>query len=56
MATRTLLIAHIVTAAIGTAAFWWFVLPTNPLEALADGVSAAAVAGYAEMMAIRFDW
>ena len=53
MTTRTLLIAHVVTAVIGTAALWWFVMPEAALEATADGISAAAVAGYAEIMAIR---
>ena len=54
MTTRTLLIAHVVSAVLGTAALWWFVMPGAALEAIADGISAAAVAGYAEIMAIRF--
>jgi hypothetical protein len=54
MTTRTLLIAHLVAALIGTTALWWFVMPESALEAIADGFSAAAVAGYAEIMAIRF--
>jgi hypothetical protein len=54
MPTRTLLIAHVMTAVIGTAALWWFVMPGSASEAIADGISAAAVAGYAEIMAVRF--
>jgi hypothetical protein len=54
MTTRTLLVAHVVTAVIGTAALWWFVMPDAALEATADGISAAALAGYAGIMAIRF--
>jgi hypothetical protein len=53
MTIRTLLVAHVVTAVIGTAALWWFVMPDAALEATADGISAAALAGYAEIMAIR---
>jgi hypothetical protein len=51
-----LLITHVLVAVIGTAAFWWFVMPAAPLEASADGITAAAVAGYAEIMAVRFGW
>ena len=53
MTTRALLVAHVVTAVLGTAALWWFVMPGAALEATADGISAAAVAGYVEIMAIR---
>jgi hypothetical protein len=48
------LMTHVLTAVIGTAAFWWLVMPAYPLEAIADGMSAAAIAGYAEIMAMRF--
>jgi uncharacterized membrane protein len=54
MTARMLLIIHVLAAIIGTAAFWWFVMPATPLEAIADGTTASAVAGYAEIMAIRF--
>jgi hypothetical protein len=50
---RTFILLHLAAAAIGTAAFWFFVLPTRPAEALADDITAAAVAGYAEIMAMR---
>ena len=50
---RKLLIAHMTTAVIGTAAFWWFVTPESIFEATVDGITAAALAGYAEIMGIR---
>ncbi len=48
-----LLIVHVVTAVIGTAAFWWLMMLAYPLEAIADGITAAAVAGYAEITEMR---
>jgi hypothetical protein len=51
---RKLLIAHVATTVIGTAAFWWFVTPESILEATVDGITAAALAGYAEIIGIRF--
>jgi hypothetical protein len=56
MTFRTLVVVHVLTAAIGTGAFWWLVMPSYPLEAIADGLTAAAVAGYAEIMIIRLGW
>jgi hypothetical protein len=56
MTARIFLSIHILTAVAGTAAFWWLVVPAHPLEAIADGITAAAVAGYAEIMAMRFGW
>jgi len=50
---RKLLLAHVITAVIGTAAFWWFVTPESILEATVDSITAAAFAGYAEIMGIR---
>jgi hypothetical protein len=35
---------HVLTAVIGTAAFWWLVMPAYPLD---------AIAGYAEIMVMR---
>jgi hypothetical protein len=35
------------------AALWWFAMPDPALEAAADGISAAALAGYVETMAVR---
>jgi hypothetical protein len=53
MTPRLLLITHVLVAVIGTAAFWWLVMPAHPLEATADGITAAAVAGYVEIIAMR---
>ncbi len=50
---RSYILLHVLITVAGTAALWWFVLPAKPAEALADGITAAAVAGYAEIMAIR---
>jgi hypothetical protein len=47
------ILLHVTALLVGTAALWWFVLPDQPAEALADGISAGAIAGYAEIMAIR---
>jgi hypothetical protein len=44
---------HFAAMLAGTAVLWWFVMPDQPAEALADGISAGAIAGYAEIMAIR---
>jgi hypothetical protein len=54
MRRLTFVLLHIATTALGTAAFWWFVLPNAPAEAVADGITAAAVAGWVEIMAMRF--
>jgi hypothetical protein len=51
---RKLLLAHVTTTVIGTAALWWFVTPESILEATVDGITAAALAGYADIMGIRF--
>ena len=48
------LCASILVAIAGTIAFWWFVLPNSPAEAAADGITAGAIAGYAEIMISRF--
>jgi len=51
---RLFILLHVVVAVIGTAAFWWFVLPDYPADALADGISASAIAGYVEITVIRW--
>ena len=56
MTSRILLFVHVITAVIGTVAFWWLVMPSEPLEAIVDGTAAAAVAGYAEITAVRLGW
>jgi hypothetical protein len=48
------ILLRILVAIAGTIAFWWFVLPNSPAEAAADGITAGAVAGYAEIMISRF--
>ena len=53
MTSRMFLATHVLTAVIGTAAFWWLVMPAYPLDAIADGIGAAAIAGYAEIMVMR---
>jgi hypothetical protein len=56
MIARRLVLAHVVAAVAGTAAFWWLVVPAAPLEAVANGICAAAIASFTEMTAIRFGW
>jgi hypothetical protein len=51
---RKLLLAHVTTAVIGTAAFWWFVTPESILEATVDGITATVLAGDADILGIRF--
>jgi hypothetical protein len=50
---RLFILLHVLVGVAGTAALWWFVLRDHPAEALADGISAGAIAGYAELMVIR---
>jgi hypothetical protein len=56
MTLRTLLAVHGLTAAIVPAAFRWLTLRFHPFEASADGMTAAAVAGCAELTVIRMGW
>jgi hypothetical protein len=53
MSPRTFFVMHVFATALGTAAFWWFVMPTHPQEAIADGISASAIAGFFEILAMR---
>ena len=50
---RLFILLHLAATAIGTAAFWWSVLRDHPAEAVADGIGAGAMAGYAEIMFVR---
>jgi hypothetical protein len=50
---RLSILLHILVTIGGTAALWWFVFRDRPAEAIADGISAGAIAGYAEIMLIR---
>ncbi len=58
MSSRTSLILflHLIAVLLGAAALWWLVLPDSPGEAIVDAISAGAVAGYAEVMAMRLGW
>jgi hypothetical protein len=56
MNPRAFFILHVLAIVIGTVAFWWFVMPTHPQEALADGISASAIAGLFEVLATRAGW
>ena len=53
MSRRTFILLHCAVVAVVGAALWWFVLPDQPGEAVADVISAAAIAGYAEIVAMR---
>jgi hypothetical protein len=46
---------HLVVTAVGTAGLWWFVFPAYPAAALADGISAGAIAGYVEIVYARWN-
>jgi hypothetical protein len=56
MNPRTFFILHVLATVIGTVAFWWLVMPAHPQEALADGISASAIAGFFEVLAMRAGW
>jgi len=53
MSSRAYLILHLVAIALGAAACWWIVFQDRPAEAVADSITAAAVAGYFEIVAMR---
>lgn len=53
MQLRLFILLHILVTAVGAVTLWWFVFRDSPGEALADGISAGAIAGYAEIMLIR---
>jgi hypothetical protein len=50
------LILHLVGIGVGAGLLWWFVLPGQPGEALADAITAGAVAGWAEIISMRLGW
>jgi hypothetical protein len=50
---RLSIMLHILVTVGGTVALWWFFFRDRPAEAIADGISAGAIAGYAELMLIR---
>jgi hypothetical protein len=51
--TSTFLALHLGCAAMGAIALWWFVFRNQPAEAIADSMTAAAFAGYIEIVAMR---
>jgi hypothetical protein len=53
---RSFVLLHLAVPTISARLLWWFVFPSTPGEAVADTITAAATAGYAEVMAIRFGW
>ena len=55
MSWRTFGLLQLTTMVMGATFLWWFKFP-DPGEALADTVTAAATAAYAEVMAIRISW
>jgi hypothetical protein len=56
MSWRSFIFMHLVVTAISAGLLWWFVFPATPGEAVADTITAAATAGYAEVVAMRLGW
>ena len=50
---QVFLLLHLVGIGVGAGLLWWFVFPDQPDEALADAVTAGAVAGWAEIISMR---
>jgi hypothetical protein len=53
MNSRAYVILHLLAIGLGAAALWWIVFQDRPAEAVADSITAAAVAGYFEIVAMR---
>jgi len=53
MRPQFFLVLELGCAALGAAGLWWFVLRERPTGAIAYSMSAAAVAGYVEIIAKR---
>jgi hypothetical protein len=53
---RSFLMLHRAVTAFSAGLLWWFVFPSAPGEAVADTITAAATAGYAEVVAMRLGW
>ena len=49
----TSILLHSIGVAAGAAVLWWFVFPGSPAEAIADAVTAGAVASYVEVAAMK---
>ena len=53
MKTTSFILLHAIGVAAGAGALRWFVFPTSPGEAVADAVTAGAVASYVEFVGMR---
>lgn len=53
MNPRTFVLLHLGATCLGIGVLWWFAMPDSPAEAVADGITAGAVAGWVEIMAMR---
>ncbi len=56
MTWRTFMLLHLTGVAVGAGLLWWFVFPNRPGEAIADALTAGAVASYVEITAMRLGW
>jgi hypothetical protein len=53
MTPRTFLFLHLGCSILGALALWWFVFSDKPDEAIADTITASAIAGYVELTVMR---
>ena len=53
MKPRTFLFLHLGCIVLGALAVWWFGFRDKPDEAIADTITASAVAGYVELTVMR---
>jgi len=53
MKPRTFLFLHLGCTVLGALAVWWFGFRDKPDEAIADTITASAVAGYVELTVMR---
>jgi hypothetical protein len=53
---QAFLLLHLVGIGVGAGLLWWFVFLNQPDEALADAITAGAVAGWAEIISMRLGW
>ncbi len=54
MKMTTCILLHAAGVATGAAALWWFVFPGSLGEAVANAVTAGAVASYVEIKAMQY--
>ncbi len=50
---RTFLLLHMAVIVGAAGALWWFVVPGDPLEAVAEAVTCGLIAGYVEAAAMK---